>query len=429
MPAYAILGAQWGDEGKGKIVDYLSENIQIVGRFSGGNNAGHTVVNDDGVFSLHLIPSGIFWPNIFGVVGAGVVIDPDILISEIDYLIGKGINITNKILISERSHIVMPYHIILDQLMEKLKGNNAIGTTGKGIGPAYADKASRIGLRMGDILDLDLLKSKLNKILPQVNRLISDGYKSEPILIDDLLEKCSLWNKRLSMLIGNVEKKVNESLLNKQNVLLEGAQGALLDLDLGTYPYVTSSHPTIGGVFTGLGIHPKWVSGIVGIFKAYTTRVGAGPLPSELDNESANEIRNIANEFGTTTGRPRRIGWFDAVAARYSCEMNGYDSAILTRLDILDELKSIKICKAYRYGSQILNDFPVDSAVLEKCVPIYEDIEGWNSSTAGVNKFDDLPGKAKNYINKIEELIGCKIDIISTGPHRVDTIKRKSLII
>ena len=429
MPAYAVLGAQWGDEGKGKIVDFLSEKIQIVGRFSGGNNAGHTVVNDDGVFSLHLIPSGIFWPNILGVVGAGVVIDPDILISEIDYLIDKGINITNKILISERSHIVMPYHILLDQLTEKLKGNNAIGTTGKGIGPAYADKASRIGLRMGDLFNLDLLESKLNKILPQVNRLISDGYQSEPILIDDLLEKCSFWNKRLSMLIGNVEKKVNESLLNKQNVLLEGAQGALLDLDLGTYPYVTSSNPTIGGAFTGLGIHPKWVSGILGIFKAYTTRVGSGPLPSELDNESADEIRNIANEFGTTTGRPRRIGWFDAVAARYSCEMNGYDSAILTRLDILDEFKSLKICKAYKYGSQILNDFPVDSSVLEKCVPIYEDIEGWQSSTAGVNEFNDLPEKAKNYINKIEEFIGCNIDIISTGPHRIDTIKRKTLII
>lgn len=429
MPAFAVLGAQWGDEGKGKIVDFLSEDIQIVGRFSGGNNAGHTVVNDDGEFSLHLIPSGIFWPNIIGVVGGGVVVDPDILISEIDYLKEKGIDITNKILVSERAHVVMPYHILLDQLIEKSKGNNAIGTTGKGIGPAYADKASRIGIRMGDILNLELFKSKLNEMLPQVNRLISNGYQSKPILIEDLLAKWDFWNNKLSKLIGNVEKKVNDSLLNDENVLLEGAQGALLDLDLGTYPYVTSSHPTIGGAFTGLGINPKWLSGIVGIFKAYTTRVGAGPLPSELDEESAKEIRNTANEFGTTTGRPRRIGWFDAVAARYSCQMNGYDSAILTRLDILDELKTIKICKSYKYGSEILDDFPLDLSVLEKCEPVYEEIEGWDSSTAGINKFDNLPDKAKNYINKIEKLIGCNVDIISTGPHRSDTIKRKSLII
>ena len=429
MPAFAVLGAQWGDEGKGKIVDFLSEDIQIVGRFSGGNNAGHTVVNDDGKFSLHLIPSGIFWPNIIGVVGGGVVVDPDILISEIDYLKDKGIDITNKILVSERAHIVMPYHILLDQLIEKSKGNNAIGTTGKGIGPAYADKAFRIGIRMADILNLELFKSKLNEVLPQVNRLISNGYESKPILIEDLLAKWDIWNNKLSKLIGNVEKKVNDSLLNDENVLLEGAQGALLDLDLGTYPYVTSSHPTIGGAFTGLGINPKWLSGIVGIFKAYTTRVGAGPLPSELDEESAKEIRNTANEFGTTTGRPRRIGWFDAVAARYSCQMNGYDSAILTRLDILDDLKAIKICKSYKYGSEILDDFPLDLSVLEKCEPVYEEIEGWDLSTAGINKFDNLPDKAKNYINKIEKLIGCNIDIISTGPHRSDTIKRKSLII
>ncbi len=429
MPAYAVLGAQWGDEGKGKIVDFLSEDIQIVGRFSGGNNAGHTVVNDDGEFSLHLIPSGIFWPNTFGVVGAGVVVDPDILISEIDYLINKGINITNKILISERAHIVMPYHIILDELMEKSKGNNAIGTTGKGIGPAYADKAYRLGIRMVDILNLDLFKSKLNEVLPHVNRIISNGYDSKPILIDEVLEKWFTWNDRLSNLIGNVEKKVNNSLLNQENVLLEGAQGALLDLDLGTYPYVTSSNPTIGGAFTGLGINPKWLSGIAGIFKAYTTRVGAGPLPSELDMESAKEIRNIANEFGTTTGRPRRIGWFDAVAARYTYQMNGYDSAILTRLDILDELKSLKICKSYKYGSQILEDFPLDLAVLEKCEPIYEEIEGWCTSTYGVTEYSDLPDNAKLYVMKIEEFIGCNIDIISTGPHRKNTIKRKPLII
>ncbi|MBN18778.1 MAG: adenylosuccinate synthase [Chloroflexi bacterium] len=429
MPAYAVLGAQWGDEGKGKIVDFLSENIQLVGRFSGGNNAGHTVVNDDGEFSLHLIPSGIFWPNVFGVVGAGVVVDPDILISEIDYLIDKGIDITKKIMISQRAHIVMPYHIILDELMEKAKGNNAIGTTGKGIGPAYADKAYRLGIRMGDILNLDLFKSKLNEALPHINRIISNGYEAEPILIDKLIDKWFVWNNRLSMLIGNVEQKVNNALLNNENVLLEGAQGALLDLDLGTYPYVTSSNPTIGGAFTGLGINHKWISGVAGIFKAYTTRVGAGPLPSELDIESAKEIRNIANEFGTTTGRPRRIGWFDAVAGRYTYEINGYNSAILTRLDILDELKSLKICKSYKYGSEVLEDFPLDLSVLEKCEPIYEEVEGWSQSTYGITEYDDLPDNAKLYVSKIEEFIDCNIDIISTGPHRKNTIKRKPLIL
>ncbi len=428
MPAYAILGAQWGDEGKGKIVDFLSRDANIVARFSGGNNAGHTVLNEEGKFSLHLVPSGIFWPRSKSVIGNGTVVDPDVLLDEIFALKDRGIDIADRLLVSERAHIVMPYHIVLDSLIEKSKGAKALGTTGKGIGPTYSDKAARTGIRAADILDTDSLRPRLETVLEYVNAVITKVYDGSAISLDTVLDKCEYWKQALGPFIGPVEKTVQQALDSGEHVLLEGAQGALLDLDHGTYPYVTSSNPTIGGACTGLGIHPRHITEIMGVFKAYCTRVGTGPFPTELSDNTGETIRELAQEFGTTTGRPRRVGWFDAVAAQFSSRINGYTSVILTRLDVLDGFSKVRICTGYELDGRIIQDFPGGIAELGRCKPIYEEHDGWDRPTASLTNLSDLPKEARSYVDRLQELVGCPINLISTGPHRHETIEVTPMI-
>ena len=428
MPAYAVLGAQWGDEGKGKIVDFLAKDADIVARFSGGNNAGHTVMNPLGDFKLHLVPVGVFWPQAMGVIGNGVVVDPDALLQEIDELQQRGIDLTDRLLVSERSHIVMPYHVVLDELAEAARGSEAIGTTGRGIGPAYTDKAARTGIRIADLLDLEALLPRLDSVMAHQNAVIEKVYGGEPVPLDDVFDRCKEWASRLMPYIGPVEHVVHDALNAGKTVVLEGAQGAMLDVDHGTYPYVTSSHPTIGGAFTGLGLLPDQIESVLGVFKAYSTRVGHGPFQTELLNATGDRIRDLAGEFGTTTGRARRVGWFDSVAARYSVRVNGYTSLVLTRLDVLDSFDAIQLCSAYELDGKTVTDFPGSAAVLERCKPIYEEFPGWDSPTAGVTDFDDLPEGALAYVRRLEELIGRPIDIISTGPYRHETIEVRSMI-
>ncbi|MCH8309427.1 MAG: adenylosuccinate synthase [Chloroflexi bacterium] len=429
MPAYAVLGAQWGDEGKGKIVDVLARDMDIVARFSGGNNAGHTVVNDQGKFSVHLVPCGIFWPHTMNLIGNGVVIDPDVLLDEIDSLDGYGIDVAGRIIVSERAHLVMPYHVVLDNLAERARGENRLGTTGKGIGPAYSDKAARTGVRAADLLDIEALLPRLEAILDHTNAIITKVYGGEPISQDEIFAKCREWGERLAQYIGPVEKIANQALAADQHILLEGAQGVMLDLDHGTYPFVTSSNPTIGGASVGMGISPRHITQITGVFKAYSTRVGTGPLITELLDETGETIRELAQEFGTTTGRPRRVGWFDSVAARYSTMINGYTSAVLTRLDVLDGFPSVMVCTGYIDGDgKEIQDFPGGVAALEKCRPVLEEIAGWDTPTAGIRRLEDLPTNARAYVDRIQELIGCQIDVISTGPHRDETILIKPII-
>ena len=428
MPAYAVLGAQWGDEGKGKIIDFLASKANIVARFSGGNNAGHTVINDLGHFSLHLIPCGIFRDGVMNVIGNGVVVNPDDLIEEMEVIRSSGLSLEGKLMISERSHLIMPYHVVLDNLAERARGNSAIGTTGKGIGPAYSDKTSRTGIRAADLLDTDSLRARLGEVMEYSNAVITKIYGGEPVSLNDLYEKCLLWGHTLGSYIGPTGKFVNESLDNGGNVVLEGAQGILLDLDHGTYPYVTSSNPTIGGVSTGLGIQPRHITSVLGIFKAYNTRVGSGPFPSELLDDTAEKIRTLANEFGTTTGRPRRVGWFDGVAAAYSTRINGYSSAVITRLDVLDGFEQLKVCVAYELDGKLIHELPGGTSALERCKPVYETLEGWSDPTAGLSDMADLPHAARRYIDRLEELIGCPISIVSTGPHRDQTIMPESVI-
>jgi len=428
MPAYAILGAQWGDEGKGKIIDYLSRRADIVARFSGGNNAGHTVINDLGDFSLHLVPCGVFSDGVMNVIGNGVVVDPDVLIEEMEALQRGGIDISHSLMISERAHLIMPYHVMLDTLAETRRGKQAIGTTGKGIGPAYSDKTSRTGIRAADILDMETLKVRLESVLPFTNDILQKIYEIEPVSIGAILEKSEYWRNRLGSFIKPVGRYVHDTLDRGGTVVLEGAQGILLDLDHGTYPFVTSSSPTIGGASTGLAIQPRQITNVLGIFKAYNTRVGSGPFPTELFDDVGEGIRTIAKEFGTTTGRARRIGWFDGVLARYSNRINGYTSAVITRLDVLDHLDSINICVGYKLDGEILDEPPGGVAALERCLPIYETLPGWDTPTAGISEASQLPINARVYVDRLEELIGCPVDIISTGPHRDHTIMVRDIL-
>ena len=427
MPVYAVLGAQWGDEGKGKIVDFLARDADIVARFSGGNNAGHTVMNPFGTFKLHLVPVGVFWPHTMVVIGNGAVVNPDVLLQEVDDLQQKGLDLDGRLMVSERSHLVMPYHEVLDGLAEAAR-SEAIGTTGRGIGPAYTDKAARIGIRVADLLDVEALLPRLDDAMSHNNAIIERVYGGEPVSLDSVYDRCKEWASRMMPYIGPVEHIVYDALQAGQTVVLEGAQGALLDLDHGTYPFVTSSHPTIGGACTGLGLLPDQIESVLGVFKAYSTRVGAGPFLTELKDDTGERIRDLAGEFGTTTGRARRVGWFDSVGARYSLRVNGYTSLILTRLDVLDSFDSIRLCSAYELDGEIVTDFPGSAAVLERCTPIYEDFPGWDSPTAGVTDYDDLPEGARAYVRRLEELIGRPIDIISTGPYRHETIEVRSMI-
>ncbi|MBI4336418.1 MAG: adenylosuccinate synthase [Chloroflexi bacterium] len=428
MPAVAVVGGQWGDEGKGKIVDYLSQNAHIVARYSGGNNAGHTVMNEAGEFKFHLVPSGIFWPQTTCIIGNGVVVDPDVLWQEIQGLAGRGVDVAARLRLSDRAHLIMPYHILLDQLEERSRGRDAIGTTGKGVGPAYVDKTARSGIRVGDLLDLEGLLPRLQAILEYKNKLITRVYDGTPFSVEQVFERCRTWLERLEPFIAPVEMTMRQALEEQRSVLLEGAQGSLLDLDHGTYPYVTSSHPTVGGACIGLGISPRDVTGICGVFKAYSTRVGGGPLPSELNDATGDAIRQRAWEYGTTTGRPRRCGWFDAIAARYSASVNGFTDAILTRLDVLDGFHPVKVCVEYRYDGREMRHFPSSTAQLAHCTPVYEELPGWERPTAGLTRWEELPKEAQRYVARLEELIGSPISLISTGPRRHETIALRSVL-
>ena len=422
MAVIAVLGAQWGDEGKGKIVDFLAEDADIVARFNGGNNAGHTVINPQGTFKLHLVPAGVFHRDTMCVMGNGVVVNPDTLMEEINDLQKRGVDLTGRLMVSERSHLVMPYHIILDELAEAARGSQAIGTTGRGIGPAYTDKTARTGIRATDLSDLESLLPRLVSVLGHVNALIAKVYGGTPLSLDEVFASCRTWSEQLAPFVGPVEHVVHNAVKAGEKVLLEGAQGALLDLDHGTYPFVTSSHPTIGGACTGLGILPNQIDVILGVFKAYSTRVGSGPFVTELHGEKGDTMRELAQEFGTTTGRPRRVGWFDAVAARYSVRVNGYTSLVLNKLDVLDHFDSINVCTHYELNGERVWDFPGSAAVLERCTPIYEELPGWDASTAGVTELEDLPREARCYVERLQELVDVPIDIISTGPQRHESI-------
>ena len=428
MPAYAVIGAQWGDEGKGKIIDYLAGDVDAVIRYAGGNNAGHTVVNDKGTFQLHLIPSGICWPGVYGIIGNGVVVDPDVMLGELDDLSSRGIDVSN-VFISERAHLIMPYHIMQDQMEEAAKGANAIGTTGQGVGPAYTDKVSRIGIRVVDLLDLEgSLASRLEQALAFKNQVITKIYGGKPLVLQDILGQCADWAERLRPHVRPTEQLVQDMMEQGSKVLLEGAQGTLLDVDHGSYPFVTSSSPSIGGACTGLGLSPGHIAGVLGVFKAYSTRVGSGPMPSELHGAAAEELREKAHEYGTTTGRARRVGWFDAVAGRYSVMVNGFTGLVLTRLDILDGFPSVKICVGYRLDGQDVGRFPSNTSRLGQCEPVYEEMSGWDNPTASATRMEQLPENAVAYMKRIEELVGCPVKIVSTGPSREETIIREPVV-
>ena len=427
MPAYAVIGAQWGDEGKGKIIDYLAGDVDAVIRYAGGNNAGHTVVNDKGTFQLHLIPSGICWPGVYGIIGNGVVVNPDVMRGELDDLSSRGIDVSN-VFISERAHVIMPYHIVQDRLEEEARGVNAIGTTGQGVGPTYVDKVGRMGIRVGDILESDSLAPKVESALAFKNKLFSKVYGGSKMPMDDVLSRCREWAKWIAPHVRPTEQLVQDMMEQGSKVLLEGAQGTLLDVDHGSYPFVTSSSSSIGGACTGLGLSPGHIAGVLGVFKAYSTRVGSGPMPSELQGEAAEELREKAHEYGTTTGRARRVGWFDAVAGRYSVMVNGFTGLVLTRLDILDGFPSVKICVGYRVDGQDVGRFPSNTSRLGQCEPVYEEMPGWDSPTASATRMEQLPENAVAYMKRIEELVGCQVKVVSTGPSREETILREPVV-
>lgn len=421
MGATAVIGAQWGDEGKGKVIDLLAERVDLVVRYSGGNNAGHTVINHLGEFWLHLVPAGIFNEQTLCVIGNGVAVDPEILIGEMDQLESANID-TKRLLISDRAHIVFPFHRLLDALEEDRLDKNAIGTTRRGIGPAFTDKTARRGIRMGDLLEREGLYGKLEAMLDYTNALLTKVYDHPAIAVDEVYEQCRAWTDRLESSICQTEIVINQALRDGKEVLLEGAQGTLLDLDFGTYPFVTSSHPGAGGAYQGAGLGPVRIDRIVGVFKAYCTRVGAGPFPTELHGPEGDHIREIGHEFGTTTGRARRIGWFDVPMARLSNLVNGYTSVILTRLDVMDQMPVIKICTGYRHGNQILDYPPSSKTALEECEPIYEEMPGWQEATGQYRHIQDMPANARAYVRRLEELIEAPVSMLSVGPRRDENI-------
>jgi adenylosuccinate synthase len=428
MPIVVVVGGQWGDEGKGRIVDLLARKARVVARYSAGNNAGHTIVNDRGEFKLHLVPAGIFYPEKTCVIGNGVAVDPEVLLDEIESLESKGID-TGRLVVSDRAQLIMPWHRAIDQLDEKLRGDSAIGTTGKGVGPCFADKVARRGIRVADLAEPEDLIHLMKTALEYNNRVITGVYGGEPIVFDDCFEKYRELGRRLRPFVGDSQAIVLDAHRRGEYVLLEGAQGSLLDLDHGTYPYVTSSVPSSSssGAGLGVGIGPTDIQRVVGVFKSYCTRVGNGPFPTELFDDIADRLRDHGKEYGrgeygTTTGRPRRIGWLDAVAARYSVRFNGLAALALTRLDVLDGLKSIKICTSYLLDGEVIDTLPARESVLERVKPLYEELPGWNKPTTDVRNFDDLPPQAQAFIRRVETLLECPVDLISVGPAREQAI-------
>lgn len=416
-----VVGAQWGDEGKGKIIDILAKDADYVVRYQGGNNAGHTVVVDGKEFILHLIPSGILHKGKTCLIGNGVVLDPKALLSEIESLKAKGIEVDSNLKISEGVHLIMPYHKLLDKARERTQ---RIGTTGRGIGPCYADKAARCGIRLADLLDEKIFKKKLKANVDEKNELFKKLYQISGVSFDEIFKEYSAYRSSLKGYACDGIALLNDAIEKKKSILFEGAQGTLLDIDYGTYPFVTSSNATAGGALTGTGVGPTNIDRVVGVVKAYTTRVGEGPFPTEFPDELMDRIRNKGKEFGATTGRPRRCGWFDALVARHSALVNGLSEVVVTKLDVLDNLDEIKICVGYKYEGKTYKRFPYNIEMLFDCEPIYETHKGWKKDTSLVTKFSALPPNAKKYLLRLEKLIGAKISLVSVGSDREQVLKR-----
>jgi len=427
MPVVAVVGGQWGDEGKGKIVDMLAEKSDMVVRFSGGDNAGHTVVNPLGEFALKLVPSGIFYPRVTCIMGNGMAINPAALLEEMNSLRQRGIDLS-RLCISDRANLIMPYHTLLDGLEEESRGGKAIGTTRKGIGPAFSDKIARLGIRAGDLLDKEAFHERLSQLLEHKNAIITRVFGAEPLSLEEVFQQYCEYGERLARHICETTVMIAEAIDNGQKVLMEGAQGALLDPDFGTYPYATSSSPLAGEASIGAGLGPTLIGSVIGVFKAYCSRVGAGPFPTELEDETCELIRERGHEYGTVTGRPRRCGWFDAVAARFTRRVNGCTGLAITRLDILDTLPRLEICTGYELDGKIIDNFPANVAALARCQPVYEELPGWQTSTADIRRFEQLPSEAQQYITRLEELLSCTADIISVGSAREQTIVRRDIL-
>ncbi|MCL6447240.1 MAG: adenylosuccinate synthase [Armatimonadetes bacterium] len=421
MSTVVLIGAQWGDEGKGKITDFLAEKADVVVRYQGGNNAGHTVVADGKEFKLHLIPSGILYPGKLCLIGNGVVIDPAVLIAELENLAAQKIS-TENLRISPRAHVIFPYHQRLDRCEEERKGARKIGTTCRGIGPAYMDKAARAGIRVADLIDPEEFPARLEDALQEKNRLLNQVYGAEGFAYAEILAAYGKYAEIIKPYVADVSIIVNEAIARGQNVLCEGAQGTLLDLDHGTYPYVTSSHPVAGAACLGAGFGPTKINRVVGVAKAYITRVGEGPFPTELKDALGDHIRTRGHEFGTTTGRPRRCGWFDGVVARYATRINGLDCLAVTKLDVLSGLEKVKVCTAYRYRGELITEFPATLKVLAECEPVYEEFPGWAEDISNIRRYEDLPANAKNYLARLAELARTPVALISVGPSREQTI-------
>ena len=424
MPTKVVVGAQWGDEGKGKIIDIIASRADVVVRSQGGNNAGHTVVNDGQTYKLHLIPSGILYKNTLCLIGAGVVLDPKDLLSEIDNLSPRGVSFDN-LKIDPRAHVVMPWHITLDGLSEKFRGNSDIGTTKRGIGPCYMDKYERCGIRVYDLVHPEVFAEKVRMTGKLKNKIITEVYGGEPHDIEAIIKEYTEYGKRLAKYVDDVSVIVYEAAKANKTIMFEGAQATLLDIDFGTYPYVTSSHPLSAGVCVGTGVGPMIISNIIGVAKAYTTRVGKGPFPTELDDETGETIRNKGGEFGTTTGRPRRTGWFDAVIVRHSVRVNGLSSLAINKLDTLGGIGDLKVCVAYKKpDGTVIENFPATLEELADCVPVYETLKGFDDDISSCRSFDELPEACKKYIERLEELCDCHISMVGVGPDREQIIER-----
>ncbi len=420
MSTVVVVGTQWGDEGKGKITDFLAEQAEVVARYQGGNNAGHTIMIGNHKYKVHLIPSGIFYSDKKCVIGNGMVIDPKALIQEINYIHENGFS-TKNLKISDRAHLIMPYHLLLDGLEEERKGDNKIGTTRKGIGPCYMDKAARNGIRIADLMDAEEFTQKVRKIVADKNQLIERIYGAAPLDVEPMISEYLGYAEEIRQYVTDTSVVLNDAIDAGEKVLFEGAQGVMLDIDQGTYPYVTSSNPTAGGVCIGAGVGPTKIKNIIGVAKAYTTRVGDGPFPTELYDEIGNRIREIGHEYGTTTGRPRRIGWFDSVVVRHARRVSGITGLSLNSIDVLSGLESVKICTSYKIGDEVIEHYPANLNVLSKCEAVYEELPGWSEDITGARSLDDLPVNARRYLERVAELTGIPIAIFSVGRNREQT--------
>ncbi len=418
-----VLGAQWGDEGKGKIVDFLSAEADVVARYQGGANAGHTVIHDGRKFVLHLLPAGVLWPGVVCMLGAGVVVDPVALLEEIAQVEAAGISLEGRFFVSHQAHLIMPYHKLLDQLHESQADRPRIGTTGRGIGPAYVDKIARVGIRIVDLLDRELLREKIRANVEDKNRVLARIYEAKELDVEAITDEYLAFDKRIDPYVKDVSVVLGDAIKAKKRIILEGAQGTLLDVDMGTYPYVTSSNPTAGGACTGLGIGPRHIDHVIGIIKAYTTRVGEGPFPTELRGEDELlNLRERGEEYGATTGRPRRCGWFDAVVARFSARINSVDAWAITKLDVLSGINPIKVCVEYKDAKRSYPNFPPDSRLLSRVQPVYEELPGWDEQIGEAKRWEDLPKNARDYLKYLERLTQIPVKMISVGASRNQTI-------